>query len=303
MILKKLIMFVGLVAAATLAATAVEADPSASAWKSLLDPQLSQWEIWIAVPDPSVSVPGYTHAADPKQDEPLGLNHDPLHIYTVRMVDGEPVLHITGEIFGGLTTLTNYGNFHLRVQQRWGTAKFAPKLGKPRDNGILYRCYGSHGTVNHAWKRCIECQVQENDIGDFFSLGVQAEVPSTNCLVPSGARPITRYVPGAPLQLNPGRCCRGADYHELPNGEWNTIEVMAVGDRSIHILNGRVVNILQNARRAVGEPKIPAVTGQIQIQSEGAECEYRRMEIQPLAAFPAEYQALFSEPNSAVERK
>jgi len=112
-----------------------------------------------------------------------------------------------------------------------------------------------------------------------------------------------RIVDGEPVQLNPGRCCRGADYHELPNGEWNTIEVMAVGDRSIHILNGHVVNVLQNARRAVGEPKIPAVTGQIQIQSEGAECEYRRMEIQPLAAFPAEYQALFSEPNSAVERK
>ena len=284
----------------TVLLAAAEVSQPASYWTPLFDQKLSQWEIWIAVPQPSVNVPGYVHATDPKQDKPLGLNNDPLHVYRVRMVDGEPVLHISGEIFGGLTTLTNYGDFYLRVQQRWGTVKFAPRLHAPRDNGILYRCYGPHGVVNHAWKRCIECQVQENDIGDFFALGVNGEVPSTNCPVPPGTRPITRYVPGAPLQLNPGRCCRGSDYHELPNGELNTIEVMAVGDRFINILNGHVVNVLQNARRAVGEPKIPAVTGQIQIQSEGAECEYRRMEIQPLAVFPPEYQALF---NTVVEPK
>ena len=284
----------------TFSLAAAEVSQPASNWTPLLDQKLSQWEIWIAVPQPSVNVPGYVHAADPKHDKPLGLNNDPLHVYTVRMVEGEPVLHISGEIFGGLTTLSNYGDFHLRVQQRWGTVKFAPRLQVPRDNGILYRCYGPHGAVNNAWKRCIECQVQENDIGDFFALGVSGEVPSTNCPVPLGDRLIPRYVPGAPLQLNPGRCCRGADYHELPNGEWNTIEVMAVGDRSIHILNGHVVNVIQNARRIGPNPRIPAVTGQIQIQSEGAECEYRRMEIQSFAAFPTEYQALF---NAAVEPK
>jgi len=294
MIINKTLALLAALAALTLTTYAAD-------WQPLLDENLGQWEKFIGVPDVSVPVPGYVHAADPKNDQPLGLNHDPLQVYTVHLVDGEPVLHISGAIFGGLTTLTNYGDFHFRTQFRWLTAKYAPKLDKPRDNGILYRCWGPHGTVNHAWKRSIECQVQENDIGDFFSLGVMAEVPSTNLPVPVGIRAITRYVPGAPWQPNPGRCCRGADYHELPNGQWNTIEVMAVGNRSLHILNGHVVNVLQNAHTAEPHPR-PAVTGPIQIQSEGAECEYRRMEISPLADFPAEYQSLFANTNSPAKQ-
>jgi hypothetical protein len=34
--------------------------------------------------------------------------------------------------------------------------------------------------------------------------------------------------------------------------------------------------------------KTPLTSGQIQIQSEAAECFYRRMEIRPLAEFPAD---------------
>lgn len=278
--------------------TAAETAAATSTWTPLLDPNLSQWEIFIGVPDVSIPVPGYTHAANPKQDKPLGLTNDPLHVYTVRMVDGEPVLHISGEIFGGLTSLKSYDGFHLRVQFRWGINKFAPKLGKPRDNGILYRCFGAHGAVNHVWKHCLECQVQENDIGDLFSLGGIAEVACRE-YPGTGTNKLWRYTPGAPLRLFGGRCARGLDYHELPNGEWNTIEVMAVGDRSLHILNGHVVNVLQNAKKGVEAGKPTLVSGQIQIQSEGAECEYRRIEIQPLADFPAEYQGLFSATNAS----
>ncbi len=289
--------FAGLVACAafSIAFSTARADPpKETEWTPLLDQNLSHWEIWIGVPNPSVTVPGYTPAADPKQSQPLGLKNDPLHVYSVRMIDGEPVLHITGQIYGGLTSLKEYGNFHLRVQQRWGTAKYAPKLDKPRDNGLLYRCIGPHGAFNHVWKHSIECQVQENDIGDFFSLGVKAEVACKPDPDHQGPKPLYRYTPGEPLRLFGGRCARGADYHELPNGEWNTIEIMAVGDRSIHILNGHVVNVLQNAQSKETGTLQPVVSGQIQIQSEGAECEYRRVEIQPLEKFPAAYEALFT---------
>jgi hypothetical protein len=136
--------------------------------------------------------------------------------------------------------------------------------------------------------------VQEQDIGDFFSLGVQAEVACKQYSVPGGGKPLYRYTPGEPLHLFRGRCARGLDYQELPNGEWNTIEVMAVGDRSIHILNGHVVNVLRNAENSVGGPKRPMTAGQIQIQSEGAETEYRRVEIRPLDKFSPEYEALFA---------
>ena len=271
-------------------------------WTPLLDGNLTSWETFLGPPHVSVEVPGYAHAADRKQDKPLGVNIDPLHVFTVRTIGGEPVLHITGEIFGTITTLKEYGDFHLRVQFRWGTIKYAPRLNAPRDNGILYRCFGPQGATGGFWKRSLECQVQENDIGDLYSLGGTAEIAAEEFPNPRGGKPLWHFVPGAPLRRFGGRCAHGEDYHELPNGEWNTIEIMAVGDRSLHILNGRVVNVLQTTQRAVAGSTQALVSGQIQIQSEGAEAEYRRVEIRYLDRFPVEYRALFAPATLPTEK-
>jgi len=75
---------------------------------------------------------------------------------------------------------------------------------------------------------------------------------------------------------------------------------MAIGDRSLRILNGHVVNVLQNAVYPVDGTVKALITRPIQIQSEGAECEYRRVEIPPLVNVPAEYQALFPLPGAVT---
>jgi len=77
---------------------------------------------------------------------------------------------------------------------------------------------------------------------------------------------------------------------------------MAVGDRSIHIVNGRVVNVLQDAEYILDGQIAPLVSGRIEIESEGAEWEYRRMEIHPLTNFSKEYQALFIDSNSSSNK-
>ena len=108
---------------------------------------------------------------------PLGLNNDPKHVFNLRMEAGEPVLYITGEIFGGLTTLETYCNYHLRAQIKWGEKKWAPNLNIGRDNGILYHCTGPHGVFWKVWKRSLEFQVAEKDMGDLYALaGTCAEV-------------------------------------------------------------------------------------------------------------------------------
>jgi hypothetical protein len=292
--LTSLVAALGALAVTALAATPASPDQK---WTSLLDEKLSQWDRYLGVPDPSHVVPGYTHAADPKQSEPLGMNHDPLNVFTVRMIDGEPVLHITGQIFGVVSTRTDHRDYHLRLQFRWGTAKHAPRAKQPRDSGILYHCHSRYvGKPMHVWTKSLEYQVQENDCGDFYSLGGSADIPAVNAAKPGAPRPLWRYEPGAPLQTFKGRCARGTDYHEKPNGEWNTVDLIVVGDRSIHLLNGRVVNVLQNHHLSGKEPRVPLVSGPIQIQSEGAEVDYRRIEIRPMAAIPAEYLQLFADP-------
>ena len=59
------------------------------------------------------------------------------------------------------------------------------------------------------------------------------------------------------------------------------------GDKTV---NGRTVNVLVNSRyREKGSTEeIPLRSGKIQVQSEAAECHYRRMFIRPLRSWPDE---------------
>jgi len=250
----------------------------------LLDAQLSQWEKWLGVPHRAYEVPGYVRGATPKDDPVLGLNRDPLDVFTLKVVDGEPVLNITGQVFGGLTTLKSFENFHLRTQHRWGTRKWEPRLNAVRDNGILFHCIGEHGAGGKNWMRSQECQVQEGDIGDWW--------PTAGAMVDAAVKDedgkVVRYVPGAPLRAMRSRIWHGTDYPEKPSGEWNTVEVYAFAGDAVFRLNGRTVNVIRNSRyREKGsEQEIPLRAGKLQIQSEAAECQYRRLEIRPLGAWP-----------------
>ena len=250
----------------------------------LLDAQLSQWEKWLGVPPRAYEVPGYVRGATPKDDPVLGLNRDPLDVFTLKVIDGEPVLNITGQVFGGLTTLKSFENFHLRTQHRWGTRKWEPRLNAVRDIGILFHCIGEHGAGGKNWMRSQECQVQEGDIGDWW--------PIAGAMVDAAVKDedgkVVRYVPGAPLRAMRSRIWHGTDYPEKPSGEWNTVEVYAFAGDAVFRLNGRTVNVIRNSRyREKGsEQEIPLRAGKLQIQSEAAECQYRRLEIRPLGAWP-----------------
>ncbi|MDR3228018.1 MAG: DUF1080 domain-containing protein [Puniceicoccales bacterium] len=266
------------------ACAALTAAPTASAaFTPLLDEKLSQWESYLGVPDPSITVPGYTYA----KGKPIGLR-DPKGVYSVKLENGEPVLHVTGEIFGGLTSKASYGNFHLRFQFRWGEKKWPPRANaKKRDGGFIYHAIGKHGFFLNSWKHSVQLQIQETDVGDFAPLfesrAFKAEVPFLE----------GRYSSGAPLQTRGGYVAHGGGNFEKPNGEWNSLEVIAFGADVVHVLNGKVVNVLRNLRyvdvKSGDKKEIPLTAGQFQIQSEGAEMDFRRIELRPLTTLPSEY--------------
>ncbi len=81
-----------------------------------------------------------------------------------------------------------------------------------------------------------------------------------------------------------------SEISENPTGEWNTIELYTLGRTSVHVVNGHVDNVIQNASTIEGPEftEMPLSSGQLQIQSEGAETYWRRVEIQPITEFPAE---------------
>ena len=74
-----------------------------------------------------------------------------------------------------------------------------------------------------------------------------------------------------------GRCVKQPD-NEKPTGEWNTVEIVCLGEDSIHIVNGKVVMRLHAPRRIDGPKPEPVTSGPVILQSEGAEIFYRDIE-------------------------
>ncbi|MEM1085977.1 MAG: DUF1080 domain-containing protein [Verrucomicrobiota bacterium] len=266
--------------ALSLIATLASADDG---WRDLLDPKLSDWEIYIGVPHKTVEIPGGPESTseDGTNGTPLGLNNDPLKIFTTEEKDGETLLNITGQIYGALSSKEEFSNYHLSLEFRWGEKKWEPRLQLRRDSGLLFHGIGEHGSFWNVWMSSLECQIQEHDCGDFIGLaGATAMVrvaPS-----PGDDQRMTFDPKAEPVRT--GGYTNARTDADKPNGEWNTIELYTVGDDAVFVVNG-VVNMVLNDAQFQGKP---LTKGKIQIQSEAAEIQYRRIRIRPLMAFPEE---------------
>ena len=78
---------------------------------------------------------------------------------------------------------------------------------------------------------------------------------------------------------------------EKPSGEWNTVELICFRDEAIHVVNGKVVMRLHGPLKIDGPLPSPITSGQIILQSEGAEVFYRDIEIRSITAIPPEFAA------------
>jgi type 1 glutamine amidotransferase len=259
-------------------------------WNNLLDQNLTQWDKFIGVPHYSISLPGHP-SGDGMNGTPIGLNNDPLDVFKVEQENGVPVLHISGQIYGGLSTKQEVGNYHFKAEFKWGTRKYEPRLTAKRDNGILYHAKGAHGAFWNVWMLSQEMQIQEEDMGDYFALGPGMDVRGAYRTQDGELEWI--YDPAAPLRTfglgQHNRCRRGRN-NERPLGQWNTIELICLGQKSIHVVNGEVVMVLENSQERQPDWSLaPLTNGKIQLQSEGAEAYYRNIQIRPITAIPAEY--------------
>src|SRR5881628_1687810 len=49
-------------------------------------------------------------APPPGSKEPLGLNNDPRGVFTITNADSRPAIHVSGEIYGGVSTKAEFTN-------------------------------------------------------------------------------------------------------------------------------------------------------------------------------------------------
>ena len=120
-----------------LAKTALGAD---SAWQPLFNGKdLAGWDTYMNKPDRSWDVPGLKRATNGVYLQATGKNNDPLKVFNVEKVEGQPAIHLSGQGFGTMTTTGTFTNFHLRLQVKWGELKWA-NSAHSRDAiaGLLY---------------------------------------------------------------------------------------------------------------------------------------------------------------------
>jgi hypothetical protein len=251
-----------------------------SGWKTLFNGKdLSGWDTYLG--------PKYDTVLKKTGTAP-GLNNDPSGVFSVVSVGKEKLLRISGECFGGISTVDEFENYHLQLQFRWGELKWAPRKKAKRDSGVMYHAVGPHGADGGNWMRSHEFQIQEGDCGDYWGCAgaiadINAKKDQNNLYVYDKTSDPVSFG----LKMPAGRHCVKSPDAEKPSGEWNTVDLYCFGATSIHVLNGTVIMILNNSRQSDDGKEIPLTKGKIQIQSEGSEVYYRNIKICPIEKLPA----------------
>lgn len=261
-------------------------------WTNLLDKELSQWDNYLSFRYPE----GYDDEVLVDKDgnpiPPIGLNKDSFGVYTIIEENKEPVLKVSGEIYGCVFTKREFENYHFRLKVKWGDKKWHPRRNLLKDSGIMYHSIGPLGAEGwRSWMLSQEFQIMEGHFGDFWSqansaIDIRAFIPEY--IMNPVADKSQPFLPMGEGEEVPGYCMRSANY-EKPDGEWNTLELICFENKSIHIVNGQVVMILRNSRYVEDGAKIPMNKGKIQLQSEACEVFYKDIEIRQLESLPAEY--------------
>lgn len=169
------------------------------------------------------------------------------------------VLVSMGKPLGHLVTEEKFSNYKLVVEYRFSK--------EPGNCGVLVHASAPRHLYS-MFPKSVEVQMQHENAGDFWCIGENIEVPNMEERRPrkdgqayggevTDARRIIKHTHGA----------------EKPLGEWNTMEIVCKGDEIIVHVNGTLVN---------HGTKSTASAGKIALQAEGAEVEFRKVELTKL---------------------
>lgn len=214
-----------------------------------------------------------------------GRGLDPKGVFTVK----KNMIRISGEEYGCITTNDEFDNYKLILEYKWGRITYAPRIDKARDCGVLFHSQGEDGGYSGTWMYSIECNIIEGGTGDFIVVGDGSTAFSITCPVaPEKQGNSHIFMPGGnSVTINRGRInwygrdpewkdikgFRGVNDVEKPVGKWNRLECSIKNNEILIYLNGKLVNQAIDVRPNKGK---------IQIQSEGAEIFFRKVDLIPL---------------------
>lgn len=164
----------------------------------------------------------------------------------------DDVLICSGSPLGYLYSNDSFENFVMKLEWRWPS-------NKPGKGGVLIHTTGE----NKIWPKSLEAQINAGDAGDFWGLdGYQLSGPAdrTNSFDNEQFGKLTNVKKTQNLEKQPG--------------QWNTYEIIADGDTTTLIINGKEVN------KATG---CTPTKGRICLTAEGSEIHFRNIGVTPLA--------------------
>lgn len=158
---------------------------------------------------------------------------------------------------GHLITDSVYKDFRLSVEYRFA--------GVPGNCGVLVFA-STPRALYKMFPKSVEVQMMHQDAGDFWCIVEDIEVPNME----------TRRGPKENWGITEGkerRIKNLTDNSEKPVGEWNSMTIECVSNSIKVWVNGELVNYGFNAT---------ASKGNIAVQAEGSEVEFRKIELTPI---------------------
>jgi len=158
---------------------------------------------------------------------------------------------------GHIITDAVYENYRLQVEYRFPA--------KPGNCGVLVHA-STPRVLYGMFPKSIEAQLMHDNAGDFWCIGEDITVPDMEKR--RGPKANWGSVDGKEKKDH-----QSTDHSEKPLGEWNTMTVECVGNKIRVWVNGDLVNDGYNCT---------ASKGNIALQAEGSEVEFRKVELTPV---------------------
>ena len=160
---------------------------------------------------------------------------------------------------GHIITDASFSNYRLEVDYRFAA--------KPGNCGVLVHV-STPRALSGMFPKSIECQLMTENAGDFWCIALDIKTPD---MIARRGPPEEWGV----VAKKKRRILNLTDGSENPPGEWNTMVVECL-DREIKVwVNGDLVNYGYDCE---------ANQGQIALQAEGSEVEFKRVELTPITA-------------------
>lgn len=183
----------------------------------------------------------------------MDQNPDTINPFLVR----ESKLVTLGDPRGHIITDSTFENYRLEVEYRFPN--------EPGNCGVLVHASTPRALYN-MFPQSIEVQMEHTNAGDFWCIVEDITVPNME----------ERRGPEEEWGITEGKARRIkklADGAEKPLGEWNNMIIECVVDEVKVWVNNVLVNHGYNSTTR---------NGQIALQAEGAEVEFRKIEITPI---------------------